>query len=329
MLTMGAIYDRYGDRTVAPLLIAFGLTTMLPGTAPSAPWLFVGLLGVGALSGMLDVAINAAAVEWEAATGRRLLALLHAGFSGFFLVASISVGLARGGGAGPMGVLLGLALVVALAAPLNLMPRVAAPEYRRRPRLRLEPFFLMLGAFCALAFVVEGGMEAWSAEHLERTFGSSAAVGGLGPGSFAAAMLCGRALAHVIGHRLSDHRLLMGGALLAAGGISVVSIAPTAVIAMAGFACAGLGVAVAAPTLFGVAGREASDQAKGSALATVTTVAYLGFLFGAPIVGWISGVSSLRFGMGFMAIVCVTLAALSRLIPRAAVRHRAVRSHAG
>jgi MFS family permease len=100
-------------------------------------------------------------------------------------------------------------------------------------------------------------------------------------------------------------------------------------VALVGFSSAGLGIAVAAPTLFGIAGREASEQAKGSALATVTTVAYLGFLFGAPIVGWISGATSLRFGMGFMAIVSLTLAALSRLIPSAALKHRAARSHAG
>lgn len=322
MLMMGPIYDRYGERTVAPVLIMFAFSTLLPGTAPSAQWLFVSLLALGALAGILDVAINAAAVDWEAVTGRRLLNLLHAGFSGFFLVASISVGVARGAGAGHVAVLVSLAIVVALAAPLNRAPRAAALKPKHRPRLRLEPFFLLLGGLCALGFVVEGGMEAWSAVHLERTLRSSAAVGGLGPGSFAAAMLCGRALAHVAGDRLSDHRLLIAGALLAAGGVTVASIAPTVVVALIGFACAGLGVAVAAPTLFGIAGREASQQARGSALGTVTTVAYLGFLFGAPIVGWISGASSLRFGLGFLAIICLTLAALSGLIPRAVSTHR-------
>lgn len=322
MLTMGPIYDRYGWRTVPPLLLLFALTTLAPGGAGSALWLFGSLIALGALSGMLDVAINAAAVEWEATTGRRLLSLLHASFSGFFLVASVSVGVARGAGAGPVAILVCLAIVVALAAPLNRAPRPEVVTPKERSRLRLEPFLLMLGGLCALGFVVEGGMEAWSAVHLERTLGSGAAVGGLGPGSFAAAMLSGRALAHFAGHRLSDHGLLMLGALIAAGGISLAALAPTVVLALVGFAFGGLGVAVGAPTLFGIAGREASEQGRGSALGTVTTVGYLGFLFGAPIVGWISGLSSLRFGMGFLAVICLTLAGLSVFIPRAVAKHR-------
>ncbi len=49
-------------------------------------------------------------------------------------------------------------------------------------------------------------------------------------------------------------------------------------------------------------------------MGTVTTVAYLGFLLGPPIVGVISGASSLRFGFGFLAVVSLSLVALSGLI---------------
>jgi MFS family permease len=114
MLAMGAIYDRFGDRTVAPILVVFGLSTMLPGAAPSVSWLFATLLAVGALSGLLDVAIDTAAVQWEADTSRRLLNLLHAAFSGFFLVASISVGPRTERRCRPMAVLVSLAIVAVL-----------------------------------------------------------------------------------------------------------------------------------------------------------------------------------------------------------------------
>jgi MFS family permease len=84
MLAMGVVYDRYGERTVAPLLVLFALSTLLPGPTSSVAMLFVALFAMGALSGMLDVAINAATTAWEASTGRRLLNLAHATFSGFF-----------------------------------------------------------------------------------------------------------------------------------------------------------------------------------------------------------------------------------------------------
>jgi hypothetical protein len=246
--------------------------------------------------------------------GGRLLNLAHASFSGFFLVASVSVGFARRAGAGHMTVLVCLAIVTALAAPLNRFARREGRPRRERPRLRLEPEFLMLGGLCALGFVIEGGLEAWSAVHLERTLGADPAVGGLGPGLFAAAMLCGRTLAHVVGTRLTDRMLLAVGSSFACAGLLLSAAAPGIPLALVGFAGAGLGTAVAAPTLFGVAGRAASEQERGSAVGTVTTVAYLGFPFGPPMVGWISGATSLRVGLAFLAAISLILAGLSSLL---------------
>jgi MFS family permease len=316
MAGMGRIYDRFQERTVAPLLTLFAVSTVLPGLTSSTNWLFVTLLGVGALSGMLDVAINAAATAWEARTNRRLLSLVHASFSGSFLVASITVGLARRADAGHMLILISIAAVVALAAPFNRFPRSEEDRKKTKGGFRFDPVFLMLGALCGLAFVIEGGLEAWSAVHLERTLNASPAVGGLGPGLFAAAMLCGRSAAHVLGDRLGDRRLLLTGSAIAAIGLAVSALAPTVLSALSGFAITGLGVAVAAPTIFGVAGRAAAGTMRGSAIGTVTTVAYLGFLLGPPMVGWISGASALRMGFVFLAAIAVTLGALSALIAK-------------
>jgi predicted MFS family arabinose efflux permease len=325
MLAMGRIYDRYAERTVAPLLILFAGSTVLPGLTSSTPWLFLTLLSIGALTGMLDVAINAAATAWEAATHRRLLNLAHASFSGFFLVASVSVGISRRAEVGHMAILVCLALVVASAAPFNRFPKVTIERTERRPVLRFEPVFLMLGALCGLGFVVEGGLEAWSAVHLERTLEAGPAIGGLGPGLFAAAMLTGRSTAHVIGAHLSDQRILAVGSSLAAGGLVLSAIAPVIPLVLAGFVLTGLGVSVVAPTMFGVAGRVASDRDRGSAIGTVTTVAYLGFLFGPPMVGWISGATTLRFGFVFLAAIAATLAGLSVLVRNASSRAGAPR----
>ena len=112
MLMMGPIYDRYGQRTVPPLLVLFAMTTMIPGFVDSVPLLFGSLIFLGAMSGMLDIAVNAASTDWEATTERRLMNLAHAVFSGFFLVASVSVGLARRAEVGHLLILICLAGVV-------------------------------------------------------------------------------------------------------------------------------------------------------------------------------------------------------------------------
>ena len=312
MIATGPIYDRFRERTLLPVMILFGASTLLIGLTSSVGWLFGSLLLVGALSGALDVCINAAVSGWESMSERRLMNIAHAAFSGSFLVASISVGIARRAGAGAMAVLLFIALVMALAAFLNRAPEIAPVSGSPRRSLRFDRVFLMLGALCALAFIIEGGVESWSALHLERTLGANPAVGGLGPGVFAAAMVSGRMLTHVIGSRLPDARVLTLGGAMGALGLVTTAAAPEVAWALAGLVCTGAGISVAAPTLFGVAGRVAPSSLRGGALSTVTTVGYLGFLVGPPVVGWISGATTLRTGLACLAIVSLTLAIFGR-----------------
>jgi MFS family permease len=56
----------------------------------------------------------------------------------------------------------------------------------------------------------------------------------------------------------------------------------------------GIGVSSMVPTIYSVAGRNEKVPA-GIALATVSSVSYLGFLMGPPLIGYISALSSLRY----------------------------------
>lgn len=87
-------------------------------------------------------------------------------------------------------------------------------------------------------------------------------------------------------------------------------------VALLGFALGGAGISVAAPTLFGAAGREATEAERGSAVASVTTISYLGFLAGPPLIGAVSGALDLRAGIGLLAAIALVLA-----LAAAASRH--------
>lgn len=308
MLLAGRIADRVGSRAVPVALVLFAGAAVLPALAGSVWVLALLLVLVGAASGALDVAINVAATSFEASGGRRILQFAHALFSAGFLVSAIATGLARGAGAGPLPVLLGISALTLAVAALNrgypVVPRVAA-----RPRTGFSRRLLLLGGLCGIAFVVEGGIENWSALFLEDELDASPSVSGLGPGLFAAAMVAGRSLGQGLEVRLGERMLLTTGALTSALGLAVASMAPSVPLALAGFAVGGVGISVAAPTLFGAAGRGASDAERGSAVASVTTVAYLGFLFGPPLMGAVSGAVDLRAGVAMLAGVAVLLAA--------------------
>ncbi|MGH3018927.1 MAG: MFS transporter, partial [Gaiellaceae bacterium] len=89
----------------------------------------------------------------------------------------------------------------------------------------------------------------------------------------------------------------------------LAAVAPAVPVALVGFALGGAGISVAAPTLLGAAGRDAPDAERGSAVASVTTVSYLGFLGGPPLMGVVSGALDLRAGMAMLAGIAVLLAA--------------------
>ena len=139
----------------------------------------------------------------------------------------------------------------------------------------------------------------------------------LGPGFFAAAMVAGRLLGQWLELRVGDRRLLSVGALIGSGGLLLAAVAPAVPLALLGFALGGAGVSVAAPTLFGAAGRGASDAERGSAVASVTTISYLGFLVGPPLIGAVSGATDLRVGIGLLAGIALLLAVAAASARRA------------
>jgi MFS family permease len=306
MLLAGRIVDRTGARATPVALLLFAIAGVLPAFADSIQELVLALLLLGVATGALDVVINAAATSVEAATGRRIIQVAHALFSGGFLAGAIGAGIARGLGAGSLPVLAGVAALAAAAAGAN-RGFPAVPRRVSERRFGFSRRLLLLGALCGVAFVVEGGIENWSALFLETELDASPALAALGPALFAAAMMTGRLLGQWLEVRLGDRLLFVVGPATAGAGLALAALAPELPLALVGFALGGAGISVAAPIVFGAAGRGADEEERGSAVASVTTISYLGFLAGPPLVGAVSGALDLRAGVGLLAAIALLL----------------------
>jgi MFS family permease len=306
MLLAGRIVDRVGPRATPAALLVFAVAAVLPAFADSITALVAALLFLGAATGALDVVINSAATSVEAATGRRIIQVAHALFSGGFLAAAIGAGIARGLGAEPLPVLAGVAALAAATAGVN-RGFPAVPRRVRERRFPLTRRLIVLGALCGVAFVVEGGIENWSALFLETELDASPALAALGPGLFAAAMVSGRLAGQWLEVLLGDRVLFVAGTATAGGGLVLAALAPALPLALVGFVLGGAGISVAAPIVFGAAGRGAEDKDRGSAVASVTTISYLGFLAGPPLVGAVSGAFDLRVGLALLAGIALLL----------------------
>lgn len=309
MLAAGRLVDRYGARVAGVAAAAFAASTLLPGLATSVPALAASLVAAGAGSGALDVAINARVAQAEDATGRRIMPLAHGLYSVGVVSGAVAAGLGRQAGVGREAILACVAAALAAVALAN--GRGGARGRGAAPSLHLERALIAVGLVAAVAFVVEGSLESWSALFLDRVHHVSPATAGLGPGVFAAAMAAGRFAGQGLG-RLDDRTLLGGGAAAAIAGCVLVAASPSTAAALAGFAVGGAGISLAAPVLFGAAGR--SRASAGSAVATVTSLGYVGFLVGPPLFGGTAQAVGLRAAFLVIAgAAAVVVAAAPRL----------------
>jgi MFS family permease len=71
----------------------------------------------------------------------------------------------------------------------------------------------------------------------------------------------------------------------------------------------GLGVSTIVPTVYSIAGKNPSVP-PGEALTIVSSVSFLGFLMGPPIIGYIAELSSLRFSFAFIGVFGLVIAML-------------------
>jgi MFS family permease len=311
MLAAGRLADVFGTRLVPVALVTFGIAAGLPALAHSVAALAGLLVLLGVTTGLLDVAVNAEASRIEAAHGVRVMDGLHASFSIGVLVGGAGAGLLRAAGAHPSWILAGIGAAIVSSAAAN-RGSGAAPA-RAPGRARLGRGLLVVGAVLALAFLVENGLEAWSALFLERTFESSPAVSGLGPGLFAASMATGRLLAQRASRHSVTARMVFAG-VCAAAGLALAASAQHAAVALLGFVIAGAGLALSAPTLLGAAGRLGGEGGRGAAVSTVAILGYLGFLAGPPLIGAVAGASSLRGSFVFLCAVALVLAACAPVL---------------
>ena len=318
----GRLADRHGPGEALQLtLLAFALVVPLPALATGLPGLLVALVLLGVATGALDVVANTAAAAWERTeqgSGRKLMSLAHACFSFGVLGGSAGAGLAREAGVAPLPVLLlvgGATAALAARVPLHrAVPPPVGDAGLRAGRRRLSPMLLLIGVLVGGAFLVEDGLQSWSALHLERGLDATPAVSGLGLALFAGAMGVGRLAAHVLDERVGPARLLgYGGALTAVGVAALVGL-PHTVSALAGLVVAGAGTSVLAPVLYTAVGLRAAPGGQGADLAVVSALGYGGFVAGPPLVGVVSEATSLPVALGALGVVGVLLAVAGPLV---------------
>jgi predicted MFS family arabinose efflux permease len=111
--------------------------------------------------------------------------------------------------------------------------------------------------------------------------------------------------------RFAPHVLLLGSGLLAAGAMAMVLITDLPWLALVGFASVGMGFANVVPILFSASAKVPGiEPARG--IASVSAVAYLGFMAGPAVIGLLARATSLTAALYVVVVFAAALAASAR-----------------
>lgn len=319
MIFSGKLIAAHGSRRMALTFGAF-MVPMLPivVSSPNLASVSVSLVILGAMLGSMDVSMNANAVEVERRLGRAIMSSSHGfwslgGFAGGALGGEV---LARFGALQQALGVSAIGVVVLILAARHLVdePRQVVAAGAEKPRTALfprVPGLYVLGAMALFSMAAEGSVLDWAALYLSKTLEAPQARTGYGFALFAGTMALMRFLGDGVRNRFGAVLTLRVSGLVAATGILVAGLAPVDVVAIAGFAFAGLGVANMVPVLFSAAGNHPGTS-PGSGIATVTMIGYCGILLAPSLIGCAAEVIGYRATYVIIAGILVGVALAAR-----------------
>ena len=325
-----ARFGSLGTLRIAGLLLP-GLL-MAAAAAPSLPLLMGAVLVLGITASSFDVAMNGLAARHEAIRLTPMMSRLHAcacagGLAGVTLgsgMAAMQVSAMQQFSllALPLGGLLwlclqGLATTVTCGADDG---DTGKHDELRQPGQTCEAtgthgsaaFVLprgrlaLLGALGLLGAIAEGSIGSWSSLFMKEQFGASDAMAALSLSAFSMMMLVSRCYGDQLKARHGARALVSAGSATAACGLGLAVFAPGAMIALLGFALAGLGLALVFPFVYSAAGKESKV-----ALAGVATMGYAGSLAGPPLMGAIAEGLGLQSAIACVALLAATMAVVA------------------
>jgi len=308
----GVLQARVGSKR----LVGVGTALML------ATWPLIGLASVwwqlaaaffvlGYACGTLEVGGGVQAVMVERALARPAMSGFFALFSaGGLLGALISAAASDVSPAVQYAALAALFLALLPFAVRPLLPDTET-ESSEKGGLRLPPLpILGIALLCLCAFLAEGAISDWGALLMKGAHGATDTMAALAFAAFSATMIVGRLAGDGLRARYEMTALVRVLAVVATVGMAVAVLAPHPLIAIGGFALAGIGLSVIAPALFSAAGNHPGVD-PGIAVASISTLGYGGLLLGPSVIGFLAHGIGMQGAMLLIVAMCAAIALFS------------------
>lgn len=267
---------------------------------------------MGMATGMMDVAMNAQAVEVEKAYHKPIMTTFHALFSIGMVLGGILGGIAISNGFPPsqhFPVVFIVTILFLFFSAKQLYPDESS-KHNDDPWFVLPKGALIgLGIIGFCCMMGEGAISDWSTIYMKKIVRSEEYLYAYGLTGFAAMMTLGRLLGDRGRQRFGDYKMLISGSLLSLIGIGLVLGLVNPFIVIAGFAIVGLGLSNIVPIVYSLAGSMPNIK-PGVGIAMVTTIGYTGFMIGPPVIGFVADVSTLHTALFLLAALFIIMTVL-------------------
>ncbi|MFD7308487.1 MFS transporter [Promicromonospora sp. NPDC059942] len=364
------VAERAAHRVGSAPMLRLGLGLMVVAVpaitlAPAVGFFVGGVALYGIALGLVDATSNMQAVDLEHQYGRPILPSSHGYWTTGGIIAA-AIALATGHLSPAVGAF--VAVVPAAIAFARFVPRVAAgadgaqgvdvapgltptggetqslnPTPDAAP-IPWKPIWLV-GAGLVVFYMVDTTASTWGPVYLARSFDAPGNLVALATFPYLVTSIIVRLAGGQLVTRFGVVPLLRIGSVVACGALTLVALAPTWQVAVAGFTVLGAAVALVAPLSFSAAGRIAAGSAGSAAgggtagapadgpapepdrartdavIARFNQFNYVGALLGAVLTGFV-GADNLRLGFALPAVLVLALVPLAPAFARGALNRR-------
>ncbi|TRX02039.1 MFS transporter [Flavobacterium gawalongense] len=302
----GKLVTKFGSHRIlifSLLFYVFSLTNL--GLATQAWQLSLGLFVFGIFGNLANISVNTQGVYTEELFKKTIMSSFHgmwslAGFTGALVgLGMLALELT------PYQHFLIVASIVLLMIGFNFKFLIKAKEtiQTEKKKLFTKPdsalIFLGIIGFCCMAS--EGVMFDWSGVYFKDVIKAPGPLVILGYTSFMIMMASGRFFGDGLSHKFGRKKVMQISGCMISVGLFTAVFFPFIIPSTIAFMFVGLGVSTIIPTLYSIAGKHPTIPT-GEALTIVSSVSFLGFLMGPPIIGYIAEAFSLRFSFAFIGI---------------------------
>ncbi len=314
----GRMLGRFNSRKIMLLgVVFFSLVLCLPGFTTNILQLIAVLFCFGSSRNMLNLSMNAQAVGVQGFFSRSIMTTFHAvwsiaGFAGAgvgYLMVKYNVP--------PTWHLTAIALAVLLTA---LLFYPATLHQEPLTTAEKKPFFafperslLSFALICFASMACENTMYDWSVIYFQKAVHATKPAATLAFVVYMVAMTLGRFTGDRLVASLGVSRILQASGWLIFGGLMTAVLFPFPLTAGLGYVMTGLGVSCIVPLVFRIAGRSKTSSS-GHALASISSIGYLGFLLVPPLVGFVAQKANLRWSFGIIALLGILIIAMVQTI---------------